>query len=45
MDSLAEKREVYEAPVIEMVEVRVEKGFQQSLSSPSSSRDEEEYTW
>ena len=43
--SAAEKREEYEAPVIEAVEVRAEQGFQQSLSSPSSSREEDEYTW
>ena len=44
MDSLAEKREVYKAPVIEMVEVRVEQGFQ-ITTSPESERSAEEYTW
>ena len=42
------KREVYEAPLIETVEVRVEQGFQSSPSSvpvPSSGMDESDYTW
>jgi len=41
----AETREVYEAPVIEMIDIRVEQGFQLSLSSPDSDRDGNEYTW
>ena len=44
-DRSTEKREVYEAPVIEMVEVRVEQGFLNSPPAPSSSMDESEYTW
>ena len=36
---------VYEAPVIETVEVRVEQGFLNSPPAPSSSMDESEYTW
>ena len=41
--SAVETSEVYEAPVIEMIEVRVEKGFQ--ITSPESERSAEEYTW
>ena len=45
MDSLVKSKEVYIAPVIETIEVKVEQGFEISPPSPSSSRDENEYTW
>ena len=46
---LAEAREAYMAPVVEMVEVRVEKGFGDSdITNPGSDSGQEEgkgYTW
>jgi hypothetical protein len=42
--NLLETRETYEAPLIEMVEVKVEQGFQVSLSSsPDYDYDEPTY--
>jgi len=43
---IPETKEVYKAPVIEIVEVIVEQGFQNSpnLAAPGT-RDTEEYTW
>ena len=38
-------REIYETPVIEMVEVRVEQGFQSSPLDPGDGKDDNEYTW
>ena len=35
----------YEAPLIEIVEVRVERGFMQSLASPDTGIDDDDYTW
>ena len=44
---LTEAREAYMAPVVEMVEVRVEKGFELSGSPGEGSGQEEGkgYTW
>ena len=44
VNAWVKSREVYIAPVIEMVEVRVEQGFQ-ITTSPESERSAEEYTW
>ena len=43
VDSWVKLREVYIAPVIETVEIKVEKGFQ--ITSPESERNADEYTW
>jgi len=42
---LPEIREIYETPVIEMVEVRVEQGFQSSPLSPDDDKDPDKFTW
>ena len=41
MESVEELREVYDAPVIEMIEVVVERGFSESLrNGPNGSDDD-----
>jgi hypothetical protein len=40
-----DSKEMYEAPVIEAVEVRVEQGFQASPRSPNEGFDQREHTW
>jgi len=45
MEIVVKKKECYEAPVIETIEVKVEQGFEVSLPTPEESKSDSEYTW